>query len=103
MIQFINELKCTNLKDIWLRNNAISNLNITINNELKNSLIKLNLRGNQISDITNLKNFVDQFTNLKEFVISDNKIDLNNNDNLKIIDGIINERNQNGNNFLLQY
>ena len=101
-LDFIEELQCESVKDIWLRNNAISNLDIKINNKLKDSLIKLNLRGNQISDITKLKEFVNQFTKLEELVISDNKIDLNNNENLVILDQIIDERQKKGN-FLLQY
>ena len=91
-LKFIEDLQCKNLKNIWLRNNAISDLNIKITNKLKDSIIKFNLRGNLISDITHLKDFVDQFENMEEFTISDNEIDLNSQDNLNIINEIIEEK-----------
>ena len=47
------------------------------------------LRGNLISDISGLKVFVDQFEQLNELVLSENKIDLNKNENSEIIDQII--------------
>ena len=102
-LKFIEDLQCKNLKNIWLRNNAISDLNIKITNKLKDSIIKFNLRGNLISDITHLKDFVDQFENMEEFTISDNEIDLNSQDNLNIINEIIEEKKNQRKKFILKY
>ena len=102
-LNFIEDLQCKNLKYIWLRNNAISDLNIKITNKLKDSIIKFNLRGNLISDITHLKDFVDQFENMEEFTISDNEIDLNSQDNLNIINEIIEEKKNQRKKFILKY
>ena len=102
-MNFIEDLQCKNLKYIWLRNNAISDLNIKITNKLKDSIIKFNLRGNLISDITHLKDFVDQFENMEEFTISDNEIDLNSQDNLNIINEIIEEKKNQRKKFILKY
>ena len=93
-LDFIEDLKCQNLKDIWLRNNAISNLDIEkFSDSLKKSLKKINLRGNKISNIEGLKNFIEKFENLEEFVISDNNIDLNSDNNSKIIRDILTDVN----------
>ena len=58
------------------------------------------LRGNLISDIQGLKEFVDQFEQLNELVLSENKIDLNNKKNSDIIDQIIKLKKKN---FILKY
>ena len=57
--------------------------------KLKESLKKIVLRGNLISNIKGLKEFVENFKNLNELDISDNKIDLNNIENSDIIDKVI--------------
>ena len=57
--------------------------------KLKEYLKKIVLRGNLISNIKGLKEFVENFENLNELVISDNKIDLNNIENSDIIDKVI--------------
>ena len=64
------------------------------------TLKRIILRGNLISDIKGLKEFVEKFEQLNELVLSENKIDLNNNENSKIIDQIIKLKKKN---FILKY
>ena len=86
-LDFINDLKCEALENIWLRNNFITDYKPL--EKLKESLKKIVLRGNLISNIKGLKEFVENFKNLNELDISDNKIDLNNIENSDIIDKVI--------------
>ena len=97
-LDFINDLTCVNLENIWLRNNFIDDYKPL--ERFKKSLKRIILRGNLISDIQGLKEFVDQFEQLNELVLSENKIDLNNNKNSEIIDQIIKHKKKN---FILKY
>ena len=97
-LDFIKNLTCVNLENIWLRNNFIDDYKPL--ERFKKSLKRIILRGNLISDIRGLKVFVDQFEQLNELVLSENKIDLNNNKNSEIIDQIIKLKKKN---FILKY
>ena len=97
-LDFIKNLTCENLENIWLRNNFIVDYKPL--ERFNKTLKRIILRGNLISDIKGLKNFVEQFEQLNELVLSENKIDLNNNENSKIIDQIIKLKKKN---FILKY
>ena len=96
-IKHIKKFYFNKLETLYLKGN------VKITNKLKDSIIKFNLRGNLISDITHLKDFVDQFENMEEFTISDNEIDLNSQDNLNIINEIIEEKKNQRKKFILKY
>ena len=86
-LDFIEDLQCDKLENIWLRNNLIKDY--TPLKRFKETIKVINLRGNLISDIKDLDKFLEQFKVLNEFVLSDNKIDLTNTDNSEIIERII--------------
>ena len=86
-LDFIDNLQCKNLKSIWLRNNFIKDYKPL--KKLKDTIERINLRNNLISNIEGLDTFLEQFKPLNEFVLSDNKIDLNNSKNSEIIKQII--------------
>ena len=74
-LDFIYDLKCKKLENILLRNNFIVNYKpLEI---FKKSIKRFILRGNPISEIKGLKEFMEKFEQLNELVLSDNKIDLN--------------------------
>ena len=97
-LNFIKNLTCENLENIWLRNNFI--VDYIPLERFNKTLKRIILRGNLISDIKGLKNFVEQFEQLNELVLSENKIDLNNKENSEIIDQIIKLKKKN---FILKY
>ena len=97
-LDFIKNLTCENLENIWLRNNFIVDYKPL--ERFNKTLKRIILRGNLISDIKGLKNFVEQFEQLNELVLSENKIDLNNKENSEIIDQIIKLKKKN---FILKY
>ena len=86
-LEFIKDLQCDKLENIWLRNNLIEDYRPL--ERFKETIKVINLRGNLISNIKGLDEFLKQFKVLNEFVLSDNKIDLTNTDNSKIIEKII--------------
>ena len=96
---FIKELQCPNLKNIWLRNNLIQDYKPL--ESLKSKIKLINLRGNLISNISDLDKFLEQFEVLDELVLSDNKIDLNNSKNSEVIDRIIKAKKKKK--FILKY
>ena len=70
-IGILEKLRIDNLKELYLRNNKISDIKILEKVEFKN-LEKLNLSNNEISDINALERV--KFENLKDLDLSHNKI-----------------------------
>ena len=81
-LSFIEKLNCKNLEEFWFYSNKIENyFPLTKYTKLK----KINLKGNKISKIDNLLDFISYFEDLDSINLLDNKIDRNNKNNEEIL------------------
>ena len=81
-LSFINHIDCPGLEEIWLKDNDLEDYDSLIKFE---KLKIINLENNIIKSLENIRKFIEK-GKLNKINISNNKIDLNNNDNKKLID-----------------
>ena len=84
-LNFLENVYCKNLLSFWAINNKLTDYNDILKLPFKNKLNKINLKGNKINNIDNLLDFIKHFPNLKELIMEDNPINLENPENQKII------------------
>ena len=81
-LSFIKDLELPNIKEIMINNNELEEYYPLSKYKTLNKII---IRKNRIKNIDNLISFIDEFPDLKEIDLKDNEIDLNDNENEKII------------------
>ena len=79
-ISFIKKIKFENLKEFTANFNQITNLNeiSDFNDKAKETLEKIFLKGNKISNFDNIENIIKDFKKLEEINLEDNPINFNN-------------------------
>ena len=85
-LNFLNNLNCPNLEEIWFMNNYIDNFMPLI--KYKETMKIINLKNNKITDISNIGSFIDNFVKLEKIILSENLIDFNLKENRNIINNI---------------
>ena len=81
-LSFINHIDCPELEEIWLKDNDLENYDSLIKFE---KLKIINLENNIIKSLENIRKFIEKGS-LNKIYISNNKIDLNNKENKKLIE-----------------
>ena len=89
-LNFIKDLNCQNLEEIYLNNNKIKKYKSF--NNLKN-LNYIEIRNNQITEIEDIIKIINDLSNLKKINLKGNYIDFKNKEKLNILKEIISKRN----------
>ena len=77
-LSFLRKVKFRNLEEFWASSNNITDLNEISLLQLKESIKKIDLKGNKITNIDNIIEIASQFKSLKEINLEDNQLELNN-------------------------
>lgn len=82
-LSFLKKVKFKNLEEFWASSNNITDLNEISLLQLKESIKKIDLKGNKITNIDNIIEIASQFKSLKEINLEDNQIEINNDSIIK--------------------
>ena len=85
-LKFSNKISCPNLKSFWAINNNLTDYNDLKQLKYKENITNINLKGNKIKNIDNILDFISNFPSLKRINLSENKINLEDLNNQKIIE-----------------
>ena len=73
-LSFLKKIKFENLEQFWASFNNLTNIKEIENLQSKETIKKINLKGNKISDINNILEIIKPFTYLEEINLEDNLI-----------------------------
>ena len=87
-LNFIDKISCPNLKSIWAIYNNLTDYNDIKKIQYKEKITNINLKGNKIQNIDNILEFISYFPCLKRINLDENKINLEDIKNKKIIEEV---------------
>lgn len=75
-LNFLENIACSNLEEIWLNNNNIDNLDKIYSLKMFQKLKRIEIEDNKIKDINNVLNLINNNKNLKKLNIKRNNFNI---------------------------